>query len=112
MLMRGRIRSSQPGSHQLRSPRISYAARMSDQSYAERFDVLRGMPSEGRPHQSILEDLRGIATEEDAFWETGKCSGTMYCGDHDHYAFMNDVFALFSHTNILQRDMFPIATKF
>ena len=70
------------------------------------------MPSEGRPHQSILEDLRGIATEEDAFWETGKCSGTMYCGDHDHYAFMNDVFALFSHTNILQRDMFPIATKF
>ncbi len=25
---------------------------------------------------------------------------------------MNNVFALFSHTNILQRDMFPIATKF
>jgi glutamate/tyrosine decarboxylase-like PLP-dependent enzyme len=85
---------------------------MSELSYAERFDVLRGMPSEGRPHESILEDLRGIATEEDAFWETGKCSGTMYCGDHDHYAFMNSVFALFSHTNILQRDMCPSATKF
>ena len=21
-------------------------------------------------------------------WETGKCSGTMYCGDHEHYDFM------------------------
>ena len=53
-----------------------------------------------------------MATEEDAFWETGKCSGTMYCGDHDHYHFMNDAFGLFAHVNVLQRDMCPSATKF
>ena len=53
-----------------------------------------------------------MATEEDAFWETGKCSGTIYCGDHDHYRFLNEAFGLFAHTNVLQRDMCPSATKF
>jgi glutamate/tyrosine decarboxylase-like PLP-dependent enzyme len=53
-----------------------------------------------------------MATEEDASWESGKCSGTMYCGDHDHYGFMNDAFGLFAHVNVLQRDICPSATKF
>jgi glutamate/tyrosine decarboxylase-like PLP-dependent enzyme len=53
-----------------------------------------------------------MASLEDATWESGKCSGTMYCGDHDHYAFMNDAFGLFAHVNVLQRDMCPSATKF
>jgi glutamate/tyrosine decarboxylase-like PLP-dependent enzyme len=60
----------------------------------------------------VLEQLRTMATEEDAFWETGKCSGTMYCGDHDHYRYMNEAFGLFAHVNVLQRDMCPSATKF
>jgi glutamate/tyrosine decarboxylase-like PLP-dependent enzyme len=84
---------------------------MSDYPYADRFTVVRGMPSEGRDRGSILAELREMATEEDAYWETGRCSGTMYCGDHDHYAFMNEAFGLFAHANILQRDMFPSATK-
>ena len=53
-----------------------------------------------------------MAKEEDAFWETGKCSGTMYCGDHEHYDFMNEAFGLFAHVNALQRDMCPSKTKF
>jgi glutamate/tyrosine decarboxylase-like PLP-dependent enzyme len=53
-----------------------------------------------------------MASEEDAGWETGKCSGTMYCGDHDHYHFLNEAFGLFAHVNVLQRDMCPSATKF
>jgi glutamate/tyrosine decarboxylase-like PLP-dependent enzyme len=36
----------------------------------------------------------------------------MYCGDHDHYAFMNEAFGLFAHVNALQRDMCPSATRF
>ena len=85
---------------------------MSDYPYAERFTVIRGLPSEGRDRGAILGELREMAKEEDAYWETGRCSGTMYCGDHDHYAFMTDAFELFAHANILQRDMFPSATKF
>jgi glutamate/tyrosine decarboxylase-like PLP-dependent enzyme len=53
-----------------------------------------------------------MGSEEDAFWETGKCSGTMYCGDHEHYGFLNEAFGLFAHVNVLQRDMCPSATKF
>ncbi|OYV60095.1 MAG: aspartate aminotransferase family protein [Actinobacteria bacterium 21-73-9] len=53
-----------------------------------------------------------MAAAEDPTWESGQCSGTMYCGDHDHYDFLNRAFAHFSHVNVLQRDMCPSATKF
>ena len=74
--------------------------------------VLGSLPEEGRPREELLAELSGIAAAEDAFWETGKCSGTMYCGDHDHYGFMNEVFGLFAHVNVLQRDMCPSQTRF
>lgn len=85
---------------------------MSDYPYADRFPVVRDLPDRGRPDDEILTELRTMAREEDAFWETGRCSGTMYCGDHDHYAFMTRAFGLFAHMNVLQRDMCPSATKF
>jgi glutamate/tyrosine decarboxylase-like PLP-dependent enzyme len=59
-----------------------------------------------------MAELRQMASEEDAMWESGKCSGTMYCGDHDHYDFMTEAFGLFAHVNVLQRDMCPSATRF
>ncbi len=80
--------------------------------YQDRFVVHRGFPEEGTPRAQVLAELATMAHEEDAFWETGKCSGTMYCGDHEHYAFMNEAFGLFAHVNVLQRDMCPSATKF
>jgi glutamate/tyrosine decarboxylase-like PLP-dependent enzyme len=80
--------------------------------YADRFPVNRTLPDEGRSREDILEELRSLAASEDEAWETGKCSGSMYCGDHDHYGFMNEVFGLFGHMNILQRDMCPSATRF
>lgn len=80
--------------------------------YAERYGVNRTLPEKGRARDDVLRELREIASEEDSFWETGKISGTMYCGDHDHYAFLNDVFGLFAHVNVLQRDMCPSATRF
>jgi sphinganine-1-phosphate aldolase len=80
--------------------------------YATTHDVLRGMPSEGRARASILQELEGFAHDEDRMWETGKCSGTMYCGDHEHYEFMGRAFELFAHVNALQRDMCPSMTKF
>ena len=85
---------------------------MSDFPYADRFPVHNGLPESGLPQAEVLAQLNSMATEEDAFWETGKCSGTMYCGDHEHYAFLNQAFGLFSHTNALQRDMCPSATVF
>ncbi len=85
---------------------------MPDYPYQDRFAVHRRLPPTGTSRDEVLGQLRAMATAEDAFWETGKCSGTMYCGDHDHYRFMNEAFGLFAHVNVLQRDMCPSATKF
>src|SRR4051794_16853028 len=85
---------------------------MDDFPYRDRFAVNRTLPAQGRPREEVLAELRAMAREEDAFWETGRCSGTMYCGDHAHYGFMNEAFGLFAHVNALQRDMCPSATRF
>jgi sphinganine-1-phosphate aldolase len=80
--------------------------------YAERFGVNRELPAGGRSREEILGELREMATEEDQVWEAGRCSGTMYCGDRDHYSFLKEAFGLFAHQNALQRDMCPSATRF
>jgi glutamate/tyrosine decarboxylase-like PLP-dependent enzyme len=85
---------------------------MSLDSSVARFAVNRRLPQQGRPREEVLAELAAIAGEEDAFWETGKCSGTMYCGDHEHYQFMTEAFGRFAHVNALQRDMCPSMTKF
>ncbi len=85
---------------------------MSDFPYAERFPVNRTMPEQGRKRSEILDELTQIAREEDRTWETGQISGSYYCGDHEHYDYMNQAFGLFGHVNALQRDVCPSATKF
>jgi len=80
--------------------------------YAESRGVSRRLPEKGRPREEILKELRDMATAEDAFWQTGKCSGTMYCGDMEHYAFLKEAYGLYAHVNALQRDMCPSATRF
>ena len=80
--------------------------------YAERYGVNRALPEQGRSREEILAELRTIGDQEDAVWRSGGCSGTMYCGDRDHYAFLKEAFGLFAHQNALQRDMCPSATRF
>jgi sphinganine-1-phosphate aldolase len=80
--------------------------------YRDRFEVHHRLPEKGTQPEEVLGILRAIAEEEDSWWESGRCSGTMYCGDHEHYGFLNEAFGLFSHVNALQRDMCPSATKF
>ncbi len=85
---------------------------MSRFPYYDEYDVHRTMPDEGTPREEILAMMSDMATRENVVWEGGHCSGTMYCGDHDHYDFLNEAFANFSYVNTLQRDMCPSATKF
>ncbi|HEY6799875.1 MAG TPA: pyridoxal-dependent decarboxylase, partial [Agromyces sp.] len=66
---------------------------------------------EGLDHAEIRRQLTEMAAEEDRTWEGGKVSGTMYCGDHDHYGFLNEMFGLYSHVNVLQRDICPSMTR-
>ncbi|MBM3662740.1 MAG: aspartate aminotransferase family protein [Actinobacteria bacterium] len=80
--------------------------------YAERFPPLHALPEHGRTHSEILAELREMAAEENRHWENGHCSGSMYCGDHDHYAFLTEAFGMYAHANALQRDIVPSATRF
>src|SRR3954470_22523134 len=85
---------------------------MSSYPYADRFPVMRALPEHGRDRDEVLAELRTMATEEDSFWQTGKASGSFYCGDMDHYAYMSQAFAMYGHMNALQRDVCPSATRF
>ena len=79
--------------------------------YRSRFQSYHHLPPEGRERKSILKELATMAAEEDAIADRGRVSGSIYHGDHDHYAFLTDAFRLFAHANVLQRDMYPSATK-
>jgi glutamate/tyrosine decarboxylase-like PLP-dependent enzyme len=83
-----------------------------DHPYAERYGVNRRIPEQGIPRAEILQQLKEMATEEDRSWETGQVSGTMYCGDHEHYDFLNEAFGMYAHVNALQRDICPSQTRF
>ena len=85
---------------------------MSDFPYADRFLVHRTMPEEGTACADVLATMSYMSETENAAWESGQCSGTMYCGDHGHYDFLNEAFSYFSYVNSLQRDMCPSSTKF
>ena len=85
---------------------------MSEYPYEQRFPVNRELPVSGRARTEVLAELATMASEEDAYWETGKVSGTMYAGDHEHYAFLTEAFGRFAHASALQRDLSPSATKF
>jgi len=79
--------------------------------YRDRYRTYHRLEPEGRDRQSILDELATMAAEEDRIGDAGRVSGSIYHGDHDHYAFLTEVFRLFAHANVLQRDMYPSATK-
>jgi len=85
---------------------------MAKHPYEDKFGVIRSMPDQGRARDDIIAELQWMGHEEDQFWQGGKVSGTMYCGDQDHYAFLTAAYQPFAHVNVLQRDICPSATKF
>jgi sphinganine-1-phosphate aldolase len=85
------------------------ASRAANGAPPAKYDAL---PKKGRAPDDILRELRAVARVEDARWQDGHVSGTYYHGGAEHYAFLNRVFALFSHVNLLQRDMCPSGTRF
>jgi len=76
------------------------------------FRAYQGMPEQGLPEDALFEELQEIGNREDRFWQTGRCSGTMYGGDPKVYDLIAKVFRCYSHVNVLQRDMCPSQTRF
>jgi glutamate/tyrosine decarboxylase-like PLP-dependent enzyme len=80
--------------------------------YNKLFPVFTQLPPEGRSEEEVLKELEYMAGKENPKWLGGQCSGTMYHGGLEHYAFLNRVFSLYSFVNLLQRDLCPSGTKF
>jgi len=80
--------------------------------YRDSTETFRVIPEQGRPAADVIAEVRGLAEREDAMGDEGRVSGSLYCGDHDHYHVLSEVFEDFAHVNVLQRDMYPSATKF
>ncbi|MEW6442029.1 MAG: pyridoxal-dependent decarboxylase [bacterium] len=79
--------------------------------YRGRLESHPSLPAKGRNREELFRELEAIVTEEDRRWQTGQSSGTTYHGGKEHYGFLNRVFGLFSHVNLLQRDLWPSGTK-
>ena len=80
--------------------------------YKNRFPAYREVPDEPLDRDGVLDLVRTLAQEEDRLGDSGKVSGSLYLGDHDQYHFLAQVYESFAHANVLQRDMYPSATKF
>src|SRR6476661_465544 len=80
--------------------------------YRRSSETHRSIPAEGVPREEILALVDEIAVAEDRIAREGRVSGSIYHGGEDHFAFLAEVWQRFAHVNVLQRDMYPSATKF
>ncbi len=80
--------------------------------YRERYETYRRLPQEGVARARLLAIVGEISEREDAPAREGKISGSLYHGGEEHFAFLAEVYRRFAHMNVLQRDMYPSATKF
>lgn len=79
--------------------------------YKGRFEAYHALPAKGRTKDDIFKELSVMAEEENAKWQSGQVSGTFYHAGDEHRAFLNRVFALFSHENTIQFDTCPSMFK-
>jgi len=79
--------------------------------YKDEFGAIHEFPTESWTNAEVLRQLNIMAEDEDTFWRTGKCSGTMYGGDSKIFELIGQSFQLYSHVNVLQRDMCPSQTR-
>ena len=75
-------------------------------------ETFRTIPADPVPREVVLAQVSAMAQREDAMADAGRVSGSIYSGDHEHYEFLTEVYGKFAHANVLQRDMYPSATKF
>lgn len=80
--------------------------------YRRTTTTYRRIPVAPADRAEVLEQITAMAHREDAQGDAGRVSGSLYSGDHEHYGFLGEVFTQFAHANVLQRDMYPSATKF
>jgi sphinganine-1-phosphate aldolase len=80
--------------------------------YRRRFPTHSSLPAQAVGRDEVIAMVDEMAAEEDAIAREGRVSGSIYHGGEEHFKFLSEVFRRFAHVNVLQRDMYPSATKF
>ncbi len=80
--------------------------------YHQRFPRFKALPDQGLAAPQISAWVREMSSEESRVWEQGFASGSVYHGDREHMALLNEVYALTSQTNPLHSDIWPSINKF
>jgi glutamate/tyrosine decarboxylase-like PLP-dependent enzyme len=80
--------------------------------YRRTYETHATLPAEGVARDDVLAMVDELAAREDEIARAGRVSGSIYHGGEDHFTFLAEVFRRFAHVNVLQRDMYPSATKF
>ena len=75
-------------------------------------DPLTQLPAQPLSRQQVRDFLSETARRQDALAQAGRVSGSIYHGGAEHFSFLGEVATQFSHMNVLQRDMYPAATRF
>ncbi|MGH8979376.1 MAG: pyridoxal phosphate-dependent decarboxylase family protein [Acidimicrobiia bacterium] len=80
--------------------------------YRGEFATYDRLPAEGVRRADIIRTMEAMRAREQDRWEDGFASGSVYNGDPDHIAFLNDVYAINSQANPLHADLWPSTVKF
>src|SRR5262245_49564889 len=70
------------------------------------------IPADGIGRDEVLRLMREMRDREQDRWEDGFASGSVYNGDPEHIAFLNEVYAINSQANPLHADLWPSTVKF
>ena len=80
--------------------------------YRGEFPTYDRIPADGVPRGEVLREMEAMRDRETAKWSDGFASGSVYHGDPEHIAFLNDVYALSSQANPLHADLWPSTVKY
>ncbi|RHZ88506.1 hypothetical protein Glove_22g74 [Diversispora epigaea] len=69
------------------------------------------LPDIGFDNQKLREELKRYEGNQDANWENGRVSGTVYHGGREHSKIISEAYAMFSNTNPLHPAVFPGVRK-
>eukprot|EP00597_Dinobryon_sp_UTEXLB2267_P004357 CAMPEP_0170076044 /NCGR_PEP_ID=MMETSP0019_2-20121128/13082_1 /TAXON_ID=98059 /ORGANISM="Dinobryon sp., Strain UTEXLB2267" /LENGTH=501 /DNA_ID=CAMNT_0010287421 /DNA_START=333 /DNA_END=1838 /DNA_ORIENTATION=+ len=70
------------------------------------------LPNKGIDHKDILDLMVKATKTENVPWETGRVSGAVYHGQHEHIHLLNAAFGMYSISNPLHPDIWPSVMKF
>ena len=80
--------------------------------YRGEYPTYDRLPVQGVPRAEILRMMEAMRAREQDRWADGFASGSVYNGDPEHIAFLNEVYALNSQANPLHADLWPSTVKF